>query len=65
LVLQNHFSSLDGFETTDVGGDPYICTSTTIVEFNYDHITIENQVGSKFWTDPKEIEEDVSDIGRR
>ena len=48
-----------------MGGDPYICTSTTIVEFNYDHITIENQVGSKFWTDPKEIEEDVSDIGRR
>ena len=24
LVLQNHFSSLEGLETTDVGGDPYI-----------------------------------------
>jgi len=24
LVLQNHFSPLEGLETTDVGGDPYI-----------------------------------------
>jgi len=57
------FSSLDGLETTDVGDDPYIGTSTTIVEFTYDHITVENQVDSKFWTDPKEMEEDVSDTG--
>jgi len=61
LVLQNHFSSLDGLETTNVGGDPYIGTSIAIVEFNSDHITVENQVGSKFWTDPKEMEEDGSD----
>jgi len=32
LVLKNHFSSFDGLDTTDVGGDPYIGTSTTIVE---------------------------------
>ena len=63
LVLQNHFSSLEGLETTDVGGDPYVGTSTTIVEFNYDHITIENHIGSKFWADPNEMEEDASDIG--
>jgi len=37
LVLQNHFSSLDGLETTNVV--------------------------SKFWVDPNEMEEDVSDIG--
>jgi len=48
LVLQNHFSSLDGLKTTDVGGDPYTGTSITIVEFNSDYITVENQVGSKF-----------------
>jgi len=35
LVLQNHFSSLDGLETTNVV--------------------------SKFWADPNEMEEDVSD----
>ena len=46
-----------------MGGDPYIGTSTAIVEFNYDHITFENPVCSKFWTDPKEMEEDVSDTG--
>jgi len=32
LVLKNYFSSLDGLDTTDVGGDPYIGTSTPIVE---------------------------------
>ena len=32
LVLKNHFSFLDGLDTTDVGGDPYIGTSTAIVE---------------------------------
>jgi len=35
LVLQNHFSSLDGLETTNVGGDPHIGASiiaTAIVE---------------------------------
>ena len=32
LVLKNHFSSLDGLDTTDVGGDPYIGTSSAIVE---------------------------------
>ena len=32
LVLKNHFSSLNGLDTTDVGGDPYIGTSTAIVE---------------------------------
>jgi len=66
LALQNHFSSLDGFETIDVGGNPYIGASTilfAIVEINYDHITVENQVVSKFWPDPNEMEEDVSDIG--
>jgi len=35
--LQNHFSSLDGLEITNVV--------------------------SKFWVDPNEMEEDVSDIG--
>jgi len=34
LVLQNHFFSLEGLETTDVRGDPYIGTFTAIVEFN-------------------------------
>ena len=63
LVLQNHFSSLEGLETTDVGGDPYIGTSTTIVEFNSDHITVENDIGSKFWTNLNEMEEDANDIG--
>ena len=66
LVLQNHFSSLDGLETIDVGGDPHIGVSiilTTIVEFNYDHITVENQVVSKIWAHPKEMEEHASDNG--
>jgi len=62
LVLQNHFSSLESLETTNVGGDPYISTSTAIVEFNYDHITGENHIGSKFWVDPNEMEDD-SDTG--
>jgi len=47
LVLQNHFSSLHGLETTDVGGDPHTGTPiilTAIVEFNYEHIIVENQV---------------------
>ena len=64
LVLRNPFSSLEGLETTDVGGDPYIGTSTAIVEFNYDHITVENHIGSKFWADPNEMEEDASDTGK-
>ena len=66
LVLQNHFSSLGGLETTDAGGDPHAGTPiipTTIVEFNYEHITIENQVVSNFWTDPDEMEEHASDTG--
>jgi len=45
LVLQNHFSSLDGLETIDAGGDPHTCTPiipTTIVEFNSEHVTVEN-----------------------
>jgi len=45
LVLQNHFSSLDSLETTDAGGDPHTGTSiilTTICEFNYEHVTVEN-----------------------
>ena len=51
LVLQNHFSFFDGLETTIVGGDPHIGASiipTSIVEFKYDHITVENWVVSKF-----------------
>jgi len=44
-----------------VGGDPYIDTSTSIVEFNYDHIIVENHIGSKFWVYPNEMEEDASD----
>jgi len=66
LVLQNHFSSLDGLKTTNVGGDPHICASiipTAIVEFNSNHITVENQVASKIWVDPNEMEEYVSDNG--
>jgi len=66
LILQNHLSSLDGLETTDVGGDPHIGASTipsAIVEINSNHITVENQVVSKFWADPNEMEEDVSDTG--
>ena len=61
LVLRNHFSSLEGLETTNVGGDPYIGTSTAIVEFNFDHISVENHIGSKFWVYPNEMEEDASD----
>ena len=64
LVLQNHFSSLDGLETTDVGGDSHIGASTippTIVGINSDHL--ENQVVSKFWADSNEMEEDGSDNG--
>jgi len=66
LVLQNQFFSLDGLETTDAGGDPHIgatIISTSIVEFNYDHITIENRVVSKFWVDFNEMEEHASDTG--
>ena len=63
LVLQNHFSSLKGLETTDVRGDPYIGPSTAIVEFNSDHITVENHIGSNFWVDPNEMEEDANDTG--
>jgi len=66
LVLQNHFSSLDGSETTDVGGDPNIGASiipTVIAEINSDHITVKNQVVSKFWADPNEMEENASDTG--
>ena len=49
-----------------MGGDPHIGVSiipTVIVEFNYDHIIIENRVISKFWVDPNEMEEHVSDTG--
>jgi len=45
LVLQNHFSSLDGLETTDAGGDPHTGTPiilTAIVEFNSEHVIVEN-----------------------
>ena len=60
MVLQNHFSSLDGLETTDVGGDSHIGASTIPpIGINYDHI--ENQVVSKFWADSKEMEEDAGD----
>jgi len=64
LVLQNHFFSFDGLETTNVGGDSHIGASNippTIVGIIFDHI--ENQVFSKFWADPNEMEEDVSDNG--
>ena len=63
LVLKNHFSPLDGLETTDVGGDPPIGASiipAAIVEFNYDHLTVGNRIVSKFWVDPNEMEEHVS-----
>jgi len=30
---------------------------------NYDHITVENHIGSNFWADPNETEEDDSDTG--
>jgi len=66
LVLQNHFSSLDGLKTTDVGGDPHTgvpVIPTAIVDINYEHITIENQVASKFWANPNEMEEHGSDTG--
>ena len=46
-----------------MGGDPYIGTSTAIVEFNSDHIIVENHIGSKFWADLNEMEEDASDTG--
>ena len=64
MVLQNHFSSLDGLETTNAGGDPHIGTPiipTAIVEFNYEHITVENRVVSNFWADLNEMEEHASD----
>jgi len=45
LILQNHFSSIDGLETTNTGDDPHTRTPiipTAIVEFNSEHITVEN-----------------------
>jgi len=51
---------LDGLETTNVGGDPHDgapIIPTAIVEFTFDHITVENQVVSKFWAYPIEMEE--------
>jgi len=36
---------------------------SAIVQFNYEHITIGNQVLSKFWVDPNEIKEHASDTG--
>jgi len=42
LVLQNHFSSLDGLEITNARGGPIIgmpIILTTIVDINYEHIT--------------------------
>ena len=66
LVLQNQFSSLDGLKTTNVRGDPHTGTPiilTTIVKFNSEHITVGNQVVSKFWAAPSEMEEHASDIG--
>jgi len=47
-----------------VGGDPHIGSSIisiAIVEFNSDHITVENRVISKFWADPNEMEEHAND----
>ena len=62
LVLQNHFSSLDGLKTTDVGGDSHIGASIILlVGINSDHI--ENQIVSKFWADSNEMEEDANDNG--
>jgi len=58
LVLQNHFSSFDGLEITDAGGGPNTgmpIILTTIVDINSEHITIENQVVSKFWAYPSEM----------
>jgi len=66
VVLQNQFSFLDGLETTDVESNPHTdepIIRIAIVEFNYEHINIENQVVSKFWTNPNEMEEHVSDTG--
>ena len=51
-------------EITNAGGDPFIGTPiilTAIIEFNFEHITVENQVVSKFWVDPNEMEEHASD----
>jgi len=45
LVLQNHFSSLDGLEITDAGGGPNTGMAiilSTIVDINFEHITVEN-----------------------
>jgi len=55
-------------ETIDVGGDPHISASiilTAIVEFNYDHIIVENWVVSKFWVVPNEMEEHAVILGRK
>jgi len=68
LVLQIHFSSLDDLETTNVGGDPHIgasIISNAIVEFNSDHITVENWVISKFCVDPNEMEKHAVILGRK
>ena len=49
-----------------MGGNPHIGASiipTSIVEFNSDHITIENRVVSKFWVDLNEMEENASGTG--
>jgi len=68
LVLQNHFTSLDGLETTNVGGDPHTRAPIfpiVVVEFNYEHMTVGNMVVSKFWADPNEMEEKSNDTGRK
>jgi len=36
-----------------------------LLKFDYDHITVENEIGSKVWVDPNEMEEDVSDTGEK
>jgi len=55
-------------ETADEAGGPNTgkpIVSTPVVDFNNEHIYVENHVVSKFWVDHSETEENASDISDR
>ena len=52
-------------EITDAGGGPNTGTPiilSAIIDINYEHKTVANQVVSKFWANPSVIQENDSDI---
>ena len=49
LVLQNHFSSLEGLESTNVGGDPYIVT--TSIDDHHVEVSAPVVVPTSSWRD--------------